>query len=64
MKRLGTESIFRKALRFIVGTTDVQASLTELLSPAVSDFWEPLFNNLGHTLRRLDKYEEAIEVHK
>lgn len=25
--------------------------------------WEPLLNNIGHTLRRLGRYDEAIEYH-
>ncbi|XP_064615248.1 cell division cycle protein 16 homolog [Liolophura sinensis] len=26
--------------------------------------WEPLLNNLGHTYRKLKKYEESLEYHK
>lgn len=26
--------------------------------------WEPLLNNLGHTCRKLKKYEEALEFHQ
>lgn len=26
--------------------------------------WEPLLNNIGHSLRRLKRYDEAIEYHK
>ena len=26
--------------------------------------WEPLLNNLGHTLRKMKKYEEALDYHR
>lgn len=26
--------------------------------------WEPLLNNLGHTCRKLKKYEEALDYHQ
>ncbi|KAF5273070.1 hypothetical protein FQR65_LT04812 [Abscondita terminalis] len=29
----------------------------------VPERWEPLLNNLGHTCRKLEKYEEALEYH-
>lgn len=28
-----------------------------------ADKWEPLLNNLGHTYRKLKKYEESLEFH-
>uniref|UniRef100_A0A8C5MZF8 Cell division cycle 16 n=1 Tax=Leptobrachium leishanense TaxID=445787 RepID=A0A8C5MZF8_9ANUR len=28
------------------------------------DKWEPLLNNLGHVLRKLKKYEDALEYHR
>ncbi|XP_066936343.1 LOW QUALITY PROTEIN: cell division cycle protein 16 homolog [Clytia hemisphaerica] len=28
------------------------------------DIWEPLFNNLGHVMRKLGKYEDALDYHK
>jgi hypothetical protein len=43
--------------------TDAQ-SLEAMLSVEVSDFWEPVFNNFGHTLRKLGKISEAISVHR
>ncbi|KAK9512663.1 hypothetical protein O3M35_001037 [Rhynocoris fuscipes] len=30
----------------------------------IADKWEPLFNNLGHTCRKLKKYEKALEYHR
>lgn len=30
----------------------------------VSDIWEPLYNNIGHTLRKLKKYNEALDFHQ
>lgn len=32
--------------------------------PLIADKWEALFNNLGHTCRKLKKYEKAIEYHQ
>lgn len=26
--------------------------------------WEPLLNNLGHTLRKMRKYEESLDYHR
>ncbi|KAI1725039.1 tetratricopeptide repeat domain-containing protein [Ditylenchus destructor] len=58
------ESIYRRALRLITRTTDDFASISSMLHFEVSEFWEPIYNNLGHTLRKLDKYDEAIQVHR
>ncbi|XP_041357865.1 cell division cycle protein 16 homolog [Gigantopelta aegis] len=30
----------------------------------LADKWEPLLNNLGHTYRKLRKYDQALEYHK
>ncbi|RZF38992.1 hypothetical protein LSTR_LSTR003735 [Laodelphax striatellus] len=30
----------------------------------IAEKWEPLLNNLGHTYRKLHKYEEALDFHK
>uniref|UniRef100_A0A914CKR6 Uncharacterized protein n=1 Tax=Acrobeloides nanus TaxID=290746 RepID=A0A914CKR6_9BILA len=57
------ESIFKKALRVLCGVKDQFASLSTLLAGNVNEYWEPLYNNLGHTLRKLEKYQDAIEVH-
>ncbi|CAK5085406.1 unnamed protein product [Meloidogyne enterolobii] len=53
------EQIFMEALRLITNKNNVD-SLQDLLDYEISDFWEPLFNNLGHTLRKLGKYSQAI----
>lgn len=52
-----------EALRLITNKNNVD-SLQDLLDSEISDFWEPLFNNLGHTLRKLGKYSQAISVHR
>uniref|UniRef100_A0A914LW52 Cell division cycle protein 16 n=1 Tax=Meloidogyne incognita TaxID=6306 RepID=A0A914LW52_MELIC len=57
------EQIFMEALRLITNKNNVD-SLQDLLDSEISDFWEPLFNNLGHTLRKLGKYSQAISVHR
>ncbi|XP_052785133.1 cell division cycle protein 16 homolog isoform X1 [Mya arenaria] len=31
--------------------------------PNITEKWEPLLNNLGHTSRKLKKYNEALEYH-
>ncbi len=30
----------------------------------VSEKWEPLLNNLGHTCRKLGRFEEALAFHR
>jgi anaphase-promoting complex subunit 6 len=30
----------------------------------VSEKWEPLLNNLGHTCRKLRRFEEALAFHR
>ena len=34
------------------------------LSSSLSDKWESLLNNLGHTLRKLGRYQESISFHQ
>uniref|UniRef100_A0A183CLB0 TPR_REGION domain-containing protein n=1 Tax=Globodera pallida TaxID=36090 RepID=A0A183CLB0_GLOPA len=41
-----------------------QQSVEQLMAAEVSDFWEPLYNNLGHVLRKLGRYTDAIHVHR
>lgn len=57
-----------QALRLVAGSKTIlgakQPPLEQLLAKEVSDFWEPLFNNLGHVLRKLNRFTEAIQVHK
>lgn len=33
-------------------------------SSGTPDKWEPLFNNLGHTCRKLGRFEEALNFHR
>lgn len=58
------ESLYRHALRLITKTKDPYASIALILECEVSTFWEPVYNNLAHTLRRLEKFEEALFVYK
>ncbi|PAA48523.1 hypothetical protein BOX15_Mlig003590g3, partial [Macrostomum lignano] len=44
--------------RLAVGRID------ELSGEMPSSFWEPVFNNLGHTCRKLKRYDEAIQHHQ
>lgn len=50
---LSAEKHFRRALEKVTNTVSGQ------VSPA----WESLLNNLGHTLRKLKRYEEALKFH-
>jgi hypothetical protein len=52
-----------EALRLITHRTATER-LENLVAAEISDFWEPLFNNLGHTLRKLGKFEQAILAHR
>ncbi|XP_023724063.1 cell division cycle protein 16 homolog isoform X2 [Cryptotermes secundus] len=38
--------------------------LQAIKEPVLPNKWEPLFNNLGHTYRKLQKYEDALEYHR
>ena len=48
------ETYFLAALKQVEETTDYKSS----------DIWEPLYNNLGQTCRKLEKYDEAISHHE
>ena len=52
-----------EAIRLITRRNSTE-TLDYILSMEINDFWEPLFNNLGHTLRKRGKYEQAILVHR
>ena len=39
------------------------AMLSNIDAHATLPIWEPVFNNLGHTLRKLGRYQESIESH-
>ncbi|CAG2163999.1 unnamed protein product, partial [Oppiella nova] len=49
------EKHFRDALNIIKNRKEITV---------LPDKWEPLLNNMGHVLRKLKKYEEAIDFHK
>merc|ERR1719341_1576371 len=36
----------------------------EMVSPCMADKWESLLSNLGHTYRKLRRYEEALSFHQ
>ncbi|XP_073980642.1 cell division cycle protein 16 [Rhodnius prolixus] len=40
------------------------ARVKEIDEVIIADKWEPLFNNLGHTCRKLKKYEKSLEYHR
>ncbi|VDK30991.1 unnamed protein product [Gongylonema pulchrum] len=58
------ETFFTKALLSVFGVTDESVSVCDLLSRPISDFWEPLVNNLGHVKRKLGLFEEAKKFHQ
>lgn len=61
------EHLYLCALNLITTkkVTEVEVpTLDAMLLYNVSDFWEPIYNNLGHTLRLLGKYDNAINVHR
>lgn len=39
----------------------IQGGLKDVILPSK---WEALLNNLGHTCRKMKKYEEALEYHE
>ncbi|CAD5228911.1 unnamed protein product [Bursaphelenchus okinawaensis] len=55
------EQTFRKAIRQVCKASPRENFSTTLSRPC-SDFWEPMFQNMGHCLRRMRRYDEAIEV--
>ncbi|PSN43921.1 Cell division cycle protein 16 [Blattella germanica] len=44
--------------------TEALSRLQAIKEPVLPDKWEPLLNNLGHTCRKLQKYDEALEYHR
>lgn len=36
----------------------------EINQSIIADKWEPLLNNLGHTCRKLKKYDDALRYHQ
>ena len=39
----------------------IQSGLKDVILP---NKWEALLNNLGHTCRKMKKYEEALDYHQ
>ncbi|CAG9539118.1 unnamed protein product [Cercopithifilaria johnstoni] len=58
------ETFFTKALLLAYNETDESAHVCDLLNRPLSEFWEPLVNNLGHVKCKLGSYEEAIKFHQ
>jgi tetratricopeptide (TPR) repeat protein len=44
--------------------SEALSRLQAIKEPVLPNKWEPLLNNLGHTYRKLQKYEEALEYHR
>ncbi|XP_066594170.1 cell division cycle protein 16 homolog [Prorops nasuta] len=47
--------------QFKEATKKIQGGLKDVILPSK---WESLLNNLGHTCRKMKKYEEALEYHQ
>ncbi|VDM38787.1 unnamed protein product [Toxocara canis] len=60
----GAEEHFTRALRLAYGMSDEDCNVVELLWKPLSEFWEPLINNLGHVERKLGKYLDAVRFHQ
>ncbi|KAL4003184.1 Tetratricopeptide repeat family protein [Acanthocheilonema viteae] len=58
------ETFFTKALLLAYNETNECANVYDLLNRPLSEFWEPLVNNLGHVKCKLGSYEEAIKFHQ
>uniref|UniRef100_A0A915PZK6 Uncharacterized protein n=1 Tax=Setaria digitata TaxID=48799 RepID=A0A915PZK6_9BILA len=58
------ETFFIKSLLLAYGETDESINPCNLLNRPLSEFWEPLVNNLGHVKCKLGCYEEAIKFHQ
>ena len=54
------EKYFTDALSRVSAVKDTGGGV----STGLSDKWESLLNNLGHTYRKLERYEDALSVHK
>jgi len=44
--------------------SEALSRLQAIKEPVLPDKWEPLLNNLGHTYRKLQKYDKALEYHR
>lgn len=61
---LDAETFFTKALLLAYNETDERIRACDLLNRPLSEFWEPLVNNLGHVKCKLGSYDEAIKFHQ
>ncbi|BES96094.1 Cell division cycle [Nesidiocoris tenuis] len=52
---------YKAALKYF---EDALVKVKEINEPLIADKWEPLFNNLGHTCRKLGMYDKALEYHR
>jgi anaphase-promoting complex subunit 6 len=44
--------------------SEALSRLQAIKEPVLPDKWEPLLNNLGHTYRKLQKYDKALDYHR
>lgn len=51
-------------LRIITNTKNKKTSIEAMCQVPLNAFWEPVFNNFGHVLRKLEKFQDAIFVHR
>ncbi|VDN03156.1 unnamed protein product [Thelazia callipaeda] len=58
------EASFTKALFLAYNETDEHVKPCDLLHRSLSEFWEPLVNNLGHVKCKLGLYAESIKFHQ
>lgn len=58
------EECYTKALRLLCNESDESMDVCDLLYCSISDFWEPLINNLGHVKRKRGCYADAIKCHQ
>ncbi|MCP9259431.1 Cell division cycle protein 16-like protein [Dirofilaria immitis] len=57
-------SLLPLALLLAYNETDEYTRTYDLLNRPLSEFWEPLVNNLGHVKCKLGSYDEAIKFHQ
>lgn len=52
---------YHEALKYFEQALERVRQINE---PLIADKWEALFNNLGHTCRKLRKFDKALEYHQ
>lgn len=55
---------YESAEKLFTATLDLLKAVAEANNEPIAANWEPLLNNLGHCLRKNQKYSEAIEMHR